>query len=176
MEGAEVGSESVSVRNQDWMLGGTPRGREWAGGPARPRTLHTGRARRGQASVWGAHPQRLEAGAAGGWDCARTKRRGTTRGRTWSGVPEWGARVGVLEKGGNRRAEGEGFAVFLELCEANCEVGAVSKTTLPADTTCKLEEVPQSTIRFRISLEGFTEHTVGCYTCDYGLQQGRDTD
>lgn len=32
------------------MLGGSARGREWAGGPAKPRTLHTRRARRGQAS------------------------------------------------------------------------------------------------------------------------------
>ena len=63
---------------------------------------------------------------AGGWDRAQTKRRGTTRGRTQSGVPEWGARMGVLEKGGNLRAEGEGFTVFPELCKANCEVRASS--------------------------------------------------
>lgn len=70
-----------------------------------------------------AHPQRLEAGAPGMGlgPCLNKDTRHNQR-PDMERVPEWGTWVGVLEKGGDLRAEGEGFAVFPELCTANCEV------------------------------------------------------
>ena len=112
---------------------------------------------------------------AGGWDRAQTKRRGTTRGRTQSGVPEWGHGWECWRKGGTSEQKGKDSLFFRSFVKPTVKSEqAVPKTTLPSDTICKLGEVPQSTIMFSNSLEGIPEHTVGCYTRGYGLLQGRD--
>lgn len=153
------------------MLGGSARGREWAGGPAKPRTLHTRRARRGQASC--------------GELTLRDSRReqqagaGTVPEQRDEAQPEAGHRAGSLSgghgwecwrRGGAAEQKGKGSLFFWSFAKPT-----VKSEQSPRPLSL-LGEVPQSTIRFRNSLEGFTEHTVGCYTRGYGLQQGRDTD